>query len=204
MKKYSRLLAVTFLIVSVSGFGCKKSSKDTVAPTPPPAPVSIICDGNGSGTYYPLVLNNTWHYTDGSINSFSNTVTGQATYGSYTYFKVDNTLGGTVYLRKAANGDIMIYNSSTSSELLFIPASPVNNQSWAFTMNFAATRKVINTSASLTTPSCSYTGCLEIQNLDAGNVVQSTFYFKKGIGMIRTDEIWSGKIVTPLNALTLY
>lgn len=203
MKK--NLVAITLFIAIIAVIipSCKKKTTDPT-PTPVVTPANVICDGNGSTDYYPLVLNNTWHYKDSGSNAFDNTVTGTVTYGSFTYFVVANTLGGTMYLRKASSGDIMAYNSSTSSEVLFIPASPTTGQTWAYTLEFAATRKVISTSTSFSTSSCSYTGCLKIQLFNASGVGKDVIYYKKGVGMISTDQIWQGIIVTNLNTLTLH
>jgi hypothetical protein len=194
-------LMTLILIVSACAIllpSCKKKKDE---PTPEPE-VNVLCDGNGSGTYYPLALNNKWSYTDGSgANKFNNSVSKTITYGSNTYYVISNSLGGTQYLRQAANGDIMTYDTGTSSEVLYIPASPTVGQSWSYNLEFAATRKVINVSAPLST-SCTYTDCLLIQTFNSGGMVAHTYYYKKGIGMLSTDEISVG-INTRLNSVTL-
>lgn len=191
------LLAATAIILMPS---CKKKTEETPEPETP-AETSVLCDGNGSGTYYPLALNNKWSYTDGGANHFSNFISKTVTYGSNTYFIVSNSLGGTQYLRQAANGDIMTYNTGTSSEVLYIPASPTVGQSWTYPMEFAATRKVSNVNAALST-SCSYTDCLVIQTYNSGGMLAHSYYYKKGIGMLSTDEISIG-INTRLNTVVL-
>ncbi|MFZ5552807.1 MAG: hypothetical protein ACOZCO_06810 [Bacteroidota bacterium] len=164
---------------------------------------STLCDGNGSTSFYPLALNNSWFYKGSGTNQFTNTVSATATYNSLTYYKVDNTLGGTIYLRSATNGDIMIYNPSTSSELLYVPASPTTGQTWSYPMQFSATRKVISSSTSFSTSSCTYSGCVKIQNFDASGNGKTVMYYKKGVGMVSSDEIYPGVIVTNLNTITL-
>jgi hypothetical protein len=193
-------LMMLMLVVSTGAIllpSCKKKKEETPVPE-----VNVLCDGNGADTYYPLALNNKWSYSDGSgANKFNNSVSKTATYGSNTYYVISNSLGGTQYLRQAANGDIMTYDTGTSSELLYIPASPTVGQSWSYNMEFAATRKVINVNASLAT-SCTYTDCLLIQTFNSGGMLAHTYYYKKGIGMLSSDEISVG-INTKLNSVTL-
>ncbi len=203
MKK--TLIAIVLLVAASTTLvtSCKKKSSDP-DPVTPAVTTSTICDGNGSGTFYPLTLNNTWHYQGTGTNAFSNTVTGTQVYGSNTYFIVESNLGGTMYLRKATSGDIMAYNTGTSTEQMLVPASPTTGQSWTYTLDLAATRKVISTNASINTSSCHYTGCLKIQEFDSSGAGKAVMYYKKGVGMISTDEIWPGYLVTNLDAITLH
>jgi hypothetical protein len=164
---------------------------------------STLCDGNGTTSWFPLALNNSWFYKGSGSNQFTDNITGTQVYGSFTYHKIENTLGGTNYLRQASNGDIMIYNSATSTEYLYVPGSPTVNQTWTFPMQFSATRKVISTNATLTTSTCTYTGLLKIQNFNGTGGGETVMYFKKGLGMVSTDQIYPGIIVTNLNTVTL-
>src|ERR1035437_6537880 len=146
MKKVKLFTLVLVASSAIVITACKKKSTDAATPAPTPA-ANVICDGNGSGSYYPLVANNTWSYKDSYSNSFNNTVGTTTTYGSFTYFTVNNSLGGTIYLRTATNGDIMAYSNS-NSDILYIPHAPTNNQTWACNQGLAATRKVVTTNAS--------------------------------------------------------
>ena len=198
---------LTNLVIAVFSILCtqsckKKSSSDDNTTTPPTT--TVICDGNGSSDYYPLAQSNSWYYTDGGTNSFTNSISGTSVYSSNTYLVVNSTLGGTQYLRKATSGDVMSYSTSNSAEYLFIPASPTVGQSWTYNLEFAATRKVISTNASFTTSSCSYTGLLKLQNFGSDGSAMSVFYYKKGVGMISTDQIWSGYVVTNLKTVSLH
>ncbi len=181
--------------------GCKKDSTDD-SPTPTPA-ANVICDGNGTTDFLPLVLNNSWYYS-ATGNSFTLTVSGTATYSSKTYFEVTTNLGGELLLRKATNGDIMAYHTSSGTEQLYIPVAPTVGQTWNCDVEGTGTRKVLSVSASLTTSSCSYTGCLKIQNTSASGTPGRTVYYKKGVGMVSTDQIWPGAIVTNLSTVTLH
>ena len=50
------------------------------------------------------------------------------------------------------------------------------------------TRKVTNLNASLSTASCTYTGLLEIQDLDDNQQTVRTYYYKKGLGLVKQLE----------------
>ena len=198
----SAILIIAFSAVTIQS--CKKSSSSTPAPTttPPPA-TSVICNGNGTTSNYPLAANNTWHYKDASGNTFDNTVGSTVTYGAYTYFIVSSTQGGTLYLRQAANGDIMAYDGS-NADVLYIPAAPTVNQTWQCQTGFGYYRKVVSTNASLTTSSCSYTGLLEIQDLNSiGGSVFGQFYYKKGVGDVSDWQSSPGTTFL-LSTLTLH
>lgn len=226
MKKLTSL-SIALLLCLVAGsviyYGCKKK-EETPATTCSdgiqnqgetgvdcggpcsacPPPPSVICNGNGSASYWPLAAGNNWYLDGTGGNDIDLTVaSGVATHNSLTYFVVNENLGGSFELRTAANGDIMRYNPSDNTEYLYIPASPANNQSWTYPMDFSATRKVINTNASVTTSKCSYTGCLQIQHFDASGNPGVTDYYKKGVGMIRTDQIWAGIVISDLAIITL-
>ena len=177
----SAMLIIAFSAVTTQS--CKKSSSSTPAPTTTPPATSVICNGNGTTSYYPLTASNAWHYKNTSGTSYDDTVGATVTFGAFSYFTIVNIQGGNnYYLRKAANGDIMAYDG-TGADVLYIPNAPTTNQTWACSAGFGTSRKVVNTNASISTSSCSYTGLLQIQDISSGTVYE-TFYYKKGIGMV--------------------
>jgi len=190
------ILAFTAIFINA----CKDDKDED--PTPTPTPTSVICDGKGSTSYYPLAMQNSW-YLSTSGNSITFTIVDTPTYISNKYYEVESSLGGTRYYRKKSNGDIMVYSMSSGTELLYIPGSPTVGQSWPFDMDFATTRKVAATNASYSTSKCNYTGCLKIELWDGVDLVR-TDYYKKGVGLISTDLIWGGVVVTKLSSVTLH
>lgn len=196
MKKLAFALCTALLLIAA----CKKDDNKPGTS----GGTSKICTGNGSSDYFPLAINNSWSYKDdGGGNQFTYTIASSATFGTQVYFKVDNSLGGSLYLRKATNGDIKAYSIATATEYTYIPAAPITNQSWIYPLQGAATRKILSTSASVTTSSCTYTGVLQIQHYDALGNPGAVIYYKKGIGIVRTDEMSPGSIVTDLKTITI-
>lgn len=212
MKSKILLLA----IVTITFFGCKKDDKESCSDGKlnqgeikvdcggpcPACPVNTLCDGNSSSTFWPMALGNHWFLNGDNQNDVEIDIIDTVTYNSNKYYEHEENLGATYYLRPATNGDIMIYKSSDNTEHLFIPASPTTNQEWNYPISFYTKRKVINTNASLTTSSCSYSGLLQIQVYTSSGPA-ATYYYKKGLGMVRTDQIWSGVIFSDLSEVTL-
>jgi hypothetical protein len=215
--KYKSFLVAVILVVAIS---CKKKSS-TIAETCSdgiknqneteidcggscsPCPI-LLCDGNSSNTYLPLKVGNSWSLDGPAQNDITLTVSSSTeSFNSLNYFKVTYSLSGADYYRVAANGDIMEYNSTDNTEYLSIPANPTNNQSWTYPLNFSKTRKVISTNASVNTSKCSYTGCLKLQEFAANGDASTTTYYKKGLGIIRTDQIWPGYVTSDLTSVTL-
>lgn len=179
------LLCVTGIVLNTS---CKSDDDDSNTP-----PKNVLCEGNGKLAYFPLDSGNTWGYKYsimGANQSISPllVINGSETFLNKKYAKVDDIgdhgfYGDRIYLREdASNHNIYRYDPSSDQELLEVPASPTLNQSWSYINS--STREVTNLSASKVTPSCSYTGLLEItQTNSSGNSVQ-LFYYKKGLGIV--------------------
>ena len=168
---------------------------------------TVLCDGNGKNTYYPLAINNNWKYIiQGASFDYSLIVKGTKMFNSLTYFELEgkdiSSSSYLSYLRIAANGDIYNYNPSGSvAEELEVPANPTVNQTWPYYVGSGiGTRKVISINATLTTAACSYTGCLQIKTYFPDGTLATTYYYKKGIGMVSKFEFGS----TNLNKVTLY
>ncbi len=156
-----------------------------------------LCSGNSSNNYFPLANSNFWQLDDINPNDYVKyNVTGTAVYNSLTYFKITITdIGGSyyMYLRQATNGDVYYYETINSTEYLYIPAAPTVNQSYPMYVFGVGSRKVISTTASVTTSDCTYTGCLKIQDYDGSGNPNTAWYYKKGVGLV------SQVTFTPLN-----
>ncbi len=174
----SLFVAASFAII----LSCKKDNSTTT-----PTPTSVICDGNGKATYYPLDSANQWQYEQ-AYSTLTPTayVSYHTTYNGKSYAVVVGELsalnGNKVYLREdASTHNTYKYNNSNNTEYLEIPGSPVLNQSW---QGCNSRRKVTGLSVSLVTPACSYTGLLEISDTLAN--VPTKNYYKKGLGLVGT------------------
>jgi hypothetical protein len=197
MKKINYLLLICLSIV-VFIAGCKKKKSEEPAPTTL-TPPNYICSGNGTNSYYPLTLSNSWTYSskkDGVIQpeTFTEKVKGYKTFGAYTYSvnvgRTDTTTSS-YYREDAYYKDIYSYNTDTGTEYLLIPGTPVLNQSWP--VKYGLTSKVTNLSATISTSSCTYTGLLEITDYNGSSVIMVKTYYKKGLGRVYTQSIFSGR-----------
>ena len=215
MKKTILLISVLLLaIVAFFQNGCKKKeNNDKPAATcsdkirnqgetgvdcggPCPA-CTFLCNGNGSGDYFPLALKNFWKYDNGYEHR-SYTIKETVTIKSKTYYKVfiTDTTSGVVwswanFFRIDNNGDVYkmpYYPGDSITEELEVPAHPYPNQSWDYD-HF--TRKVFSINASVKTDSCIYDGCLEIGYIAVHShtigLDTTYYYYKKGIGLIRGE-----------------
>lgn len=199
MKTFSTSLIVA-LVVAGTLYSCKKKTDD---PEPDPTtttttgttgttgsnPVNLVCDGKGTSTFYPLDSLNKWDYdySIGGINQSSRpvpTVIGSRTYGTTKYAEVKDRFTSTYFRIDASNNNVYQYNDNNNTEYLWIPGAPTLNQTWPTSPN--TSRKVTNLSASITTVKCTYTGLLEISELDVNSALMAKVYYKKGLGMVYT------------------
>ncbi|MCX6230392.1 MAG: hypothetical protein NTZ33_02500 [Bacteroidetes bacterium] len=198
MKKNSILIFIV-TIITVNSFlilSCKKNNDTTTPITNGNNNNSIICNGNGKNTYFPLDSGNIWNYNYYMLDVIQNQKPSLVHYGfanptslhTYAMLKDDSGWmysGSYEYFREdPLTHDIYNYYSiySGSGEYLFVPGSPYINQTWTG-QSSTDVWTVTNLSASLVTPACSYTGLLEITNLNPGNITHK-YYYKKGLGMV--------------------
>lgn len=191
---------VTLLcVIAIGSFSsCKKktSDPDPAVTTPVITPVNQLCDGNSGTSYYPLDSTDAWGYgykISGVSQSIhpSLKVTGHQIYNSKKYALVKDASGYVFddYLREdAVTHDIYRYDSNNNTEFLEIPSVPTLNQSWTY---FGGTRTVTNLSASKATSGCSYTGLLEITQVNSGATLTTKYYYKKGLGKVYSVEVGS-------------
>jgi hypothetical protein len=202
MKKNILIMLQCMLLLIVIN-SCKKSdsgngdaSKDT------------ICDGNGSKSWLPLEVQNQWKYTIVGLNIEPRlTIINSAVVNSKTYWVVRDTTGvmqlGDLYLREdpKSNNLYALDLNSSSGEYLYLPASPVLNQSW---MYFTHVLKVTNLAATFSTSACSYTDLLEVSVYNGADIIDK-HYYKKGLGLVGTESCGAMTgIVCKLNAVKLY
>lgn len=220
MKKLLAYLAIVVIALTVTIYvGCKKDETPVATCSdgiqnqsetgidcggPCTACATSLCLGNSTNNYFPLTNANFWQLDDINPNDYERyTISGTAVYNSITYNKIigSSIIGSwNFYLRKAANGDIYYYETTNSTEYLYIPASPTVNQSYPMYVSGVGSRKVISTNATVTSPSCTYTGCLQIQDYnDIGSPI-TTWYYKKGVGLV-CENSW---IPSYLSQITLH
>ena len=183
-----------FTVVIIAGFlqlSCKKQIHEI--------PENILCNGNGENNYIPLSIGNKWIYKEyGSPNS-SNEVIGDTTINSKKYFQLKLTQQSTNsynYLRITSNGDIYSYYSDTL-EYLFLPANPSINQVICTypSNNPISTRVVKAINETREIGGCIYSGVLKIQDYNQGGTAYTTYYYKKGLGLIESIT-WGSKQLT--------
>jgi hypothetical protein len=172
--------------------------------TPCVVPINVLCDGRGSTSYWPFASGNKWFMDGPGTADITYTVASTlSVFNTISYSKVTSSVGAASYFRVATNGDIVEFSDNYNQEYLFIPANPTVNQSWAYPLDFSATRKVISITATVTTSKCTYTNCIRMQHFDANGVGGVTSYFKKGVGIVRTDQLFSGAINSDLSTIIL-
>ncbi len=150
----------------------------------------------------PLKIGDKWEYAASSgSNTFTEEVLSTITFGGKSYFRIkyfsppSNNMD--YYYRMDAAGDIYKYLDVDLAEYLDIPFNPTNGQVIA-TYVSGAKRKVTGLNQSITTPSCSYTGLVKIEDLSSAGTTTATYYYKKGLGLIESvsAETMNLKVVT--------
>ena len=170
---------------------------------------NVLCDGNGSNSYFPLKIGNKWAWKPifGS-KRIKAEVTEKIQINNKDYYKVEfkETSGGQVFWEfnrtlREENGTIY-YAIETSTgpgtsvwtDYVWIPGAPQPNQSWEvpglFNSSIATYKKEVGgTNATVTTNKCTYTNGVLIRNKSTNTstgAVTVTGYqiFKKGIGIV--------------------
>lgn len=191
MKKLIYMMA--FLAIASQLTNCKKDDDDDDDDTPT---TNVLCDGKGGNVWMPIDSTNNWtySYTIAGISQGNPVLTAGTTaeHDGNTYRVITDGSGGMMLLvdyevrEDASTHDLYKWYDFYGEEWLEIPGSPTLNQEWPIYVNH--TRKVTNLNASLSTSSCSYTGLLEIQDLDANQQTVRTYYYKKGLGLVKQSE----------------
>ncbi len=174
------------VFISIILFSCSKkddSPQPANASTAAPTPAVVLCNGNGSNSYFPLKLDNKWTYNSGKQNVIYQTITKAKTQSSDVVFtsisRQYSMEFDDVYILKP-NGDI--YRATYVSNTLFVPANPTLNQEYP---SSAGKIVVQSLSANVVTPSCNYSNCLLLVEYFANGSENTRYYFKKGIGKVR-------------------
>jgi len=205
MKTSKTVLFVLAVLSITMYFSCTKKAEEK----PTPIPASDLCTGNGKASYYPLKINNSWKYAY-TISGYSQPgpklkMVRYDTISGVGYSVIDDQANvmytGDRYMREDSAANIYNYNSSLSTEYLEVPASPTLNQSWVVGNGY--TRKVTNLSASVSTGFCSYKGLLEISYYNSGGTLITKYYYKRGLGLVRSVSPSGFAIIYSLSAVTL-
>lgn len=189
MKKLVYMMA--FLAMASQLTDCKKSNDDD---EDEPTPVNQLCDGKGGSTWMPSDSTNTWSYEftiAGMHQSSPTLVAGStSTHDSKTYRRITDSSNlmflDDYEIREDASHNMYRYYDFDGSEYLEVPGSPTLNQSWP--LYSGRSRKVTDLNASLTTDGCNYTGLLKIAVLDNNQNPVQYEYFKKGLGLVKSEQ----------------
>lgn len=164
-----------------------KAQKDNGTCVYPEFPTTYsLCDGiSGNNKYVPLSVGYKWTYKK-SIGSVSyiktREVVGTEKIDGKVYFKVHSTDeqdGGEVtisYYRTDSNGDVYI-RYENGQDILYMLGNPVVGKGLGNGL------VVSSLNASISTIECSYTGCLELEQVTMFGTRK--MYFKKGIGYLK-------------------
>jgi hypothetical protein len=153
---------------------------------------SILCMGNYSDSYFPLKLGYSWTYA-GHTFIMKVQVNEMIIFEDQKYFEVYYNEGDMNkferYLRIAHNGDIYSFQKPCNKEFLYIPANPMFNQllaDYPYTLGVKK-RKVTALNSTVKTPWCTYTNCLEITEFDQDGSVNTTYHYKRGLGLVKQE-----------------
>ena len=186
-KNVLSILVLVFFGLMIS---CNKddSSDQTVTPTPP----NVLCDGNGSSSYFPLALGNMWEYSGQLIITMSVAKTITANGKSYYQVNCDDQLSDwKQYFRVDSNGDI--YELINDEEYLFLPANPTIGQSWEYPCGFdgMGMRRVDNYPFALETKYCNYKNFIFVRDIDGTGDYLTCCTYVQGIGMTTYTAFYS-------------
>jgi hypothetical protein len=190
MKNFIRLSAVFLISVFCMSVillqSCKKKADPTPTPTPTQTPTNYLCDGTGQASYMPMKKGNKWTFNSDFAQDHSEEITDTATINDTLYFEFKYTWQGTgsndVYFRSDASGNIYKYHFSDGRSYLYLPANPTVGQVIA-TFKSGEYFKVKSLNSTFSSPSCSYSGLLEIEDIWTGSPTEH-FYYKKGLGEV--------------------
>ncbi len=177
------------VLMSIFVFSCSKkedSPQPTSTPNPVPDPVSVLCSGNGSNSYFPLKLDNKWTYNSGKQNAIYQTITKAKNQSSdvvFTSISRQYSMDFEVTYILKPNGDV--YRATDVTNTLFVPANPTLNQEYPYSLGKMIVESL---TATVVTPSCNYTNCLLLVAYYANGNESARYYFKKGIGKVREDD----------------
>lgn len=185
MGSKGKVLSVVVLLAALAIYSCKDSDD-----SPEPKKTEVLCDGDGSKSYWPIDSGRVWSYTfkkegvaDAVISHFE--IKNSVVFSGNTYLTVVNkesTIWGTDnYLREdPVTHDILNFKSSNGKDYLEVPGNPVLGQKWNYSF---WSREVTSLNASFKSENCNYTGLLEVTEWDGGSV-KKMLYYKKGLGLV--------------------
>jgi hypothetical protein len=170
---------------------CKKKKDDTNYEVPPVV-TSVLCDGNGTNSYFPLQLGNKYSYgykfKGESKYDRTYTVTKDTVIGGLTYKKIQqDSIASQFDLIRVdlMSNNVFSYISAISKEIVLIPGTPVLDQSIEC-VKPGNKAKITSLSAAYKTAACSYSGLLEITEYDASGKAVAVYQYKPGVGRVHT------------------
>lgn len=191
-------IAIFSFILLFSNCTKEDDGSDVIDNPPPPPPVTanVLCDGKtGQNSYFPLAIGNYWEYerpgsgTTG-ITETTFSVTKTLEIEGKEYFQLDKYFGyptsetESYYRVDPATNDVY---SFYWGENLYMPGNPVVGQVLQ-TTNGIPRRTVLETNATVSTQSCTYTGCVVIGKYTDTGYLYAQEYFKKGLGMVHNGS----------------
>lgn len=191
MKKILIPVMSFFIVSTLVMVSCKKKDKNEDTTDPVYVP-TLLCDGNGSGNYFPLQTGNKYSYgykVKAKAQADRNyTITKDSVVGGQTYKKLQRDNAPAVYeliRTEQTTNNVYTYIPSLNKEVLLVPGTPVLDQvlEVATPGNKA---KVTSVSASFQTASCNYSGLLEITEFNSGGKAIALYHYKPGVGRVHT------------------
>ncbi|UWG97653.1 hypothetical protein LPY66_02115 [Dehalobacter sp. DCM] len=207
MKMGKKTFFLIFSVLFVVLFGCSVTDRQPASPD--------TQNEQSIADYMPLSEGNYWAY-EGIGNEYAS-YTAKVTYQQDNKYQVMIDNGGSVTANRYEVTDSTLINTYRQSELYDdknILNSPENyhavllqspltlGNSWE---SEGATYEIADTMATITVPAGTFENCLvvKIDYNDSGNT--SYFYYKKGVGLIKTRYVMPGfdDIVSQLNTYSV-
>ena len=214
--KYLSVLVLSLVVLSSCSSDNDSNPAEEEAEEEDVMPENLLCEGNGSGSYFPLAMGNYWKWewpfnSGPSVSDITAEVIGTFDYMGNTYFELTYTGSNGQYhfkyLREDTQGNLktlVYFIDSTGNyyeEHLVIPNSVLSTgDQWEFYSVFDSNdfvdpvQRVQSINAALETDFCNYTGGLEIftRNLAADpafpqSAILDYKIYKKGLGLINFE-----------------
>lgn len=191
LKSLTPTLAILALLVCNTG--CKKEAEPTDE-------TNQLCDGTTSADWVPLTDQNHWEWKQDGSTMVKHTwdINGTAAFNGNTYVKIKLSYNNgdsqiDRYFRKDSSGDIYEYSTAYTAQgqdFLYLPVTPVVGLEMEYPVMGSSVgegfRKVTSVNDAFSTLYCDgYSDVLKIEEYSASNQLYGTFWYKKGLGLLR-------------------